>query len=607
LKRIRKSAALGGVIMIPRLAVILFLTVSAISIVSAQSQPKQLTKEEEQKKREELRKKIKETLDGAVSDVALLKSFENKTFFQVRIACLLWDYDEKGARLLIEDAQALAARMVNDPKINPRGGDYDTWGKRIQIREEIVSMIAERDPQAALEFLRQTKFVIPQDGAQSGRAGLASRSDASLEQKLALQVAKTDPKRALEIAEESLKKGISDELSELVRVVFEKDKEAGKKLAGAILSNLKSADLIGNPNYIEVALRLLESEYAARRAESGTGESTPGAKKRGPVLDDQALREWNNLVIQAALAIMIKEDQSANNRLHLFDDYFSILIRMLPDVEKLSPSLVANIRRQYGQLLPGMKPRDKILLETANAKAEDILAMTMKSPGDQRSEYLWRALVTAVDSEQNFELGRKITEDHITDPDERIAIMVGIDKREKEYALDHGKIEDAAASLMSLESDAERAAMLADLSGKALKSGDKKLAADLLEKALGFLPQPVETKDEYEAMIRIIHNSIGVDRERSFEMFGALIDPINQLVTATIQFKRYNGKRSDPLKDEIPPYELREDFLAKGFVEVIGPLSKADFYRAIDLADRIRQPELKLHMKLLAIQAATSE
>src|SRR4030095_13372291 len=593
--------------MISRIAVILFLTFSATAIVSAQSQPKQLTKEEEKKKREELRKKIKETLDGAVSDVALLKSFENKTFFQVRIACLLWDYDEKGARLLIEEAQALAARMVNDPKINPRGGDYDTWGKRIQIREEIVSMIAERDPQAALEFLRQTKFVIPQDGAQSGRAGLASRSDASLEQKLALQVAKTDPKRALEIAEESLKKGISDELSELVRVVFEKDKEAGKKLAGAILINVKSADLVGTPNYIEVALRLLESEYAARRAESGTGESTPGAKKRGPVLDDQALREWNNLVIQAALAIMIKEDQSASKRLHLFDDYFSILIRILPDVEKLSPSLVANIRRQYGQLLPGMKPRDKILLETANAKAEDILAMTMKSPGDVRSEYLWRALVTAVDSEQNFELGRKITEDHITDPDERIAIMVGIDKREKEYALDHGKIEDAAASLMSLESDAERAAMLADLSGKALKSGDKKLAADLLEKALGFLPQPVETKDEYEAMIRIIHNSIGVDRERSFEMFGALIDPINQLLTATIHFKRYNGKRSDPLKDEIPPYELREDFLAKGFVEVIVPLSKADFDRAIDLADRIRQPELKLHMKLLAIQAATSE
>src|SRR5215813_6550767 len=99
--------------MIFRIAVILFLAVSLIAIASAQSQPKQLTKEEEQKKQEELRKKIKETLEGAVSEISFLKSFENKTFFEVRIACLLWDYDEKGARLLLDDAQGLTASMIN--------------------------------------------------------------------------------------------------------------------------------------------------------------------------------------------------------------------------------------------------------------------------------------------------------------------------------------------------------------------------------------------------------------------------------------------------------------------------------------------------------------
>jgi hypothetical protein len=235
---------MGGVIMISRIAVILFMTVSTTAIVSAQSQPKQLTKEEEQKKQEELRKKVKEALDGAVSDVALLKCLENKTFFLVRIACLLWNYDEKGARSLLDDAQGLTASMINDPKISIRRSDMEreTWERRVRLRDELISTIAERDPLAALEFLRQTKFVIPQDSMQSDRARDALRWDAEMEQKLALQVAKNDPKRALEIAEESLKKGISPELNELVRVVFEKDKEAGKKLAGAILSKLKSTD-----------------------------------------------------------------------------------------------------------------------------------------------------------------------------------------------------------------------------------------------------------------------------------------------------------------------------------------------------------------------------
>jgi hypothetical protein len=148
-----------------------------------------------------------------------VKSADTKVFFQVRIACLLWNYDEKDARALLEDAQGLMASVINDPKINTHRSNFDVsvWESRLDLRGDLVTMIAHRDPQAALEFLRQTKFVIPQDGAQSGRAGLASRSDANLEQKLALQVAKTDPKRALEIAEESLKKGISDELSELNR------------------------------------------------------------------------------------------------------------------------------------------------------------------------------------------------------------------------------------------------------------------------------------------------------------------------------------------------------------------------------------------------------
>ncbi len=608
--------------MISRIAVILFLTVSAISIVSAQSQPKQLTKEEEQKKQEELRKKIKEALDGAVSDVASLKNLENKTFFQIRIACLLWNYDEKGARSLLDDAQGLTSSMINDPKISVHRSDMEreTWERRVRLRNELISMIAERDPQAALEFLRQTKFVIPQDSIKSDRSEDVLRSETRIEQKLALQVAKNDPKRALEIAEESLEKGFSLELNELVRVVFEKDKEAGKKLAGAILRKLKNTDHTDRGPGVLVALRLLEEEYASRRPEPSIGENIPGVRKRQPALDDQALKEWNNLLIQKFLLIGKSiQTGSFNDKEYFY--YLSILMRLLPEIEKLSPTPAANLKQWYSQqrrdqLAPEMRREYKLDLETENAKADDILASGLKSQGELRRDYINRAVEKALDSEGNFELARKITEEHITDPDERKDWMEQIDGKAKQHFLEHGKIEDAAASLMSLESDSERAGSLADLAGRASKSGDKKLAAELLEKALRFLLQPVETRDEYEAMIRIINNSIGIDRERSFEMFGSLIDPINQLVAATIQLNRFEGKRSDLLKDEIPLYYLRSDFPshetrgnfpAKGFVEVIVPLSKADFERTIGLADRIRQPELKLHMKLLAIQAATSE
>jgi hypothetical protein len=595
--------------MISRIAVILFLTISTSLIVFSQTQPKPLTIEEEQKKQEELRKKTKYALDAAISDVGSLRIPENKAFFQVQIAGLLWDYDEKGARSLLDDVQALTAMLVNDPKFKP---PTSKWDERRQLREDIVRVIALRDPQAALDFLQKTTFVIPPESIQSDRSRYVFQSEARMEQQLALQIAANDPKRALAMAEESLEKGISSELNDLLRVVFEKDKEAGKKLSGTILSKLRSANLTdksdqANSNAVNFALRLLEDEYSSHRPEQAIGEKMPGDKKRQQVLDDQSLREWNNYLIQASLAMVSKGIQTHRDGRDFIRGRLSTLIKLLPDIEKVSPGLVANFKTRYGQLLPKMDLEAKFELETANATAEDLLASAEKAQGGLRKEYLQRAVRKAHESEGNFELARKIIDEHITDPDERESMTARIDERAKQYLIERGKIEDAAASVMSLESDVQRAGKLADLSGRVLKSGNKKLAAELMERALGFLPQPVETRDEYEAIMRIIYHSIDLDRERSFEMCGSMIEPINQLITAALILQRYQRNRSEQIRDEIPARQLRGDFPAKGFDKVIIALSKADFDRAIGLADRIRQTEFKLHMKLLAIQAAKSE
>jgi hypothetical protein len=371
------------------------------------------------------------------------------------------------------------------------------------------------------------------------------------------------------------------------------------------LSKMKSTDITGNPDSLFVALDLLEGEYNSRRPDSAIGGNNAGSIKRRPVLDDQTLREWNNFIIQAALTQIGKDISSPRGGAGFIRYHLPTLLRLLPEIQRLNPSLVANFKQRYDQLAPKIDHESKFHLETANARAEDILALALKSQGELRRDYLHRAVNRALDSEENFDLARKIAEEYITDPDDRKNAIERIENRALNNSIEHGKIEEVAASLMSLESETDRAVGLADLAGRAMRSGDKKLAAELLDRALRFLPQPVETRDEYSAMIRIIHNFTDVDNERSFEMFDKLIDPINQIVTATLQFKRYEGKRSDLFRDEIPFHEIRGHFPAQGFVGVITPLSKADFDRAIGLVDRIRQTELKLQMKIQAIQAVT--
>ena len=87
---------------------------------------------------------------------------------------------------------------------------------------------------------------------------------------------------------------------------------------------------------------------------------------------------------------MSKDAQSRGKETSIIvDDYLSILMRLLPEIEKLSPALVANIKQMVQPTHTGKwTSGTKFNLETANAKAEDLLAMAMKSQGEPRTEYL---------------------------------------------------------------------------------------------------------------------------------------------------------------------------------------------------------------------------
>ena|SRR5262249_35540204 len=66
-----------------------------------------------------LEKKIKENLESAAAESATLKIPENRAFLYFRVADLLWDFDEEGARALIEESRVALSRLVSSPDYNP--------------------------------------------------------------------------------------------------------------------------------------------------------------------------------------------------------------------------------------------------------------------------------------------------------------------------------------------------------------------------------------------------------------------------------------------------------------------------------------------------------
>jgi tetratricopeptide (TPR) repeat protein len=394
--------------------------------------------------------------------------------------------------------------------------------------------------------------------------------------------------------------------------VMAKDPEAAKKLVGKIFDKLKATDLTRDQSAASFLFWFLDEEFKSRRQELTPGEKMYGVKHRKPTLSDQSLQEWGNFAGAIALSIISGATQN-NGAPGDSGNLISDAIRLLPDMEKISPAVVANIRRKYAEVSQKLSASTRQLVEEndiyRNGKVEDFLALAEKAQGAERSNYLHRAIFKAVNSDADFDRARNIIDEKIAEPDERKREISFVEWVHAQYAAEQGKIEEAMASLAHLESDDERTQTLGYIIETALKAGNKKNAAQLLEKALGAMPPQIETSNQFAAMSRIIRGLAETDAERAFALYESLIDPINQIASAYIQMCRFDGPQYGvATKDEMliqKGSNATQAILA--FVEETTSLARSDFDRAMALAGRFRQTELRVYAELNAIQAVSSK
>ena len=90
-----------------------------------------------------------------------------------------------------------------------------------------------------------------------------------LEQSIAAEVAAKDPKRALQMAQESLAKGVSYQTLNLLKKLQQKDSEGAATFTGDIIKKLGSTDFAKNHEAAYVAQGLLRMLIQPERPGSG--------------------------------------------------------------------------------------------------------------------------------------------------------------------------------------------------------------------------------------------------------------------------------------------------------------------------------------------------
>ncbi len=567
-----------------------------MSVFAQAPSPAQESKEERDKAQKVLEGKALRLLDSTLAEARTLKLVENQTLFQSVAADLLWTRDEKRARSLFQDA-INSLTLAPNSSGRSRGPDNSYW-ILTQSRFQVIQTIAGRDGKFALELLRASRPVAS-NGPDPDQE--LSNQESMMEQAIAIQATENDPKLAFKIAEESLKKGVSPSLLNLLQRLQQKDSEAAKHLAGDIVMKLQTEDFVTNQQAAFTAVDLLRSLLQPAADDPDIPSARQGNTVRKPlVLDDQTVRDLAETVVNVALSA------SGNEPL-----VFMYVQSLLPDLERRVPQRASQLRQKVAEVTSTIDPRAKAWLQyeplLQDGSTDAILAAATDAPAQMRSN-LYQMAVGKLMEAGEMERARQITRDNLSGA-ERDQMLTQIDQVTIANAIKQHKIDEAKETISRLSSREARANGLAELAAGVMTQGDRKLALELLEEARRLINSPPANQKQIEATLQVASAYALVEPSRTFELINPLIDQANEMLAAAALLDKFGSGQG--------LFKRGEMLLQSGFSQANGPyarylkrltsLARADFERTKVAVDGFQRNEVRLMGRLLIAQSVLSD
>jgi hypothetical protein len=585
--------------MIPKYFVRSLILLLAISTsVLAQTPAATPQTEAQSKAQKELEQKALSLLDDVIKDSESFKHAENRIRIRAAVAYVLWKYDEARARILFREAMASLIDLLKEPADEDPAEARKMFEGPKQLRAEMLQMLAQRDARLARELLRATRPLTSQAG--NGREGM-EYLDRETDLNLATQIASSDPKLAAEIAQESLSKGFAYQLPRLVEAIREKDPEVAARLAGDIMTKLRTEKLESSGEARGFAVSLLRIA-----TESAETDEKDKQKKPTPLLDQTSLRELTEMVAAEALR------SPAQNA-----DMLASLQSMMPVVEKYAPARVGQIRQKAppavvvdendeaeGDEMAEMG-KYRTLIDTGSS-ADELLSAAPKASEGMR-ELLYQRAASKMMEEGDAERARQVITEKVQNPEQRKLMLAQLDKIAAATAAEQGKVEQTRKMLATLHTNEERVMLLAQLASGAAAKGQKKIALQLLEEARGMLGQRAKNINQLGAQLMVARAYAQLDPSRSLAILEPIVDQLNELLGAATVLGGFFVEelvRDDEIM--LGPLSMffgaASNVLLQQYVADITTLARADFDRTKALVDRFQRDEIRTMARLMLAQ-----
>ena len=556
-------------------------------------------------------------LNDIIDSIPEIQQPRTRIKVKMQSATLLWSIDEKKAIKLLSEAVTDARDYFLT--IKPSDPSYDessVWAQ--QIRFEAVQTLALYDPEAALNLFRSTRRPVD---TEVGRGN--GQNEQQFELALASQIARRNPKRAFELAEESLKEGISGSLPFAISSLQRSNPELAATLAKDVTAKLLEQKLLENSSAAEVAMNLIRNFQ--NRAEKDRRALS------APFLSLEDFRALVRKAVNEALSASISDGNFSIDEKRIMVMNGNTTSFVVPNPVKsvairanMVGELLSSIKEAVGSDLDSIVPGgnaavDKRLLElrgperrlsengeknVADPTSETTREAINQAPPEIRSELI-RNL-----AEHNFQIGnvaqaKQIISEGITNPRERRQMLNNFERESAYVDISKGRIDDALKHIAKLETMEERAEIISEIASR-IGPGQKRSAAlALLETARSLLGPSIQAEghSQMEALLQLAAAFSRYDSKRGFEILDPLVDQYNDLAEAA---RTMNGFGITYYVDGELLMQNGNSLasVAQQLSTALGILSLTDFDRAKATADRLHLPEVRLPVHLGIVQQA---
>lgn len=583
------------------LSVSLLLLLSSSAAAQVGEQEKQ---EKEAERRQQLEHKTYVLVEEIASGGLSLKLPENRSFVLAAAADLLWEHDEPRARNLFWDAlNTLNLMNTLSSKVNSKGDEENKSAtlsakEKEQIlnqylavfglRHELLSRVARRDPTLALDMLRSSRQ-LPVDPSY---ASFRLPDDRELEQQIATEATARDPAKALQLARDSLAKGLSFQLLSLLDRLNQNNGKTATIFAGDIIDKLRGRNLATDSYGAHIAVYMINFSRTPREA--------PGAKLRQETrplkLEPEQRRELLDMVTNAALT------ESANPNLLFAIDY------VMPEIQEFLPERVALLQKKLAAFNQTLNKEQKVAKEYdsifSNGTPEDMLKLAGRAGDDQRESMQQQAIIMAVMRGRADSL-RELVNTEIEDQSRRKNLLDALDAEEISLAANKGDADGLRKLLPKIRLKEARARALAEIAVVLEKKGNHDEALKLLDEAQTLIKTDLTSDTQSDALLALVTAYALVEPAKAFGIIERTIDRANDEIAKALLLDKIVSSGAIK-KGEIRLQQsgmIPLDFAVFKYGKSVAALANVDFDRTKAAADRFERNELRLMVRLMLAQA----